>query len=99
MTSSDLASTPVVSDLSVSIDVEDTIQSDNDLTSGVGTFTVTFDKAFYSVNYAIGITNQGMASGDFYTLSNKTINGFSIAFKNSSGTGVSRTFDYIAKGF
>jgi hypothetical protein len=99
MTSSDLASTPVVSDLSVSIDVEDTIQSDNDLTSGVGTFTVTFDKPFYSGNYAIGITNQGMASGDFYTLSNKTINGFNIAFKNSSGTGVSRTFDYIAKGF
>jgi hypothetical protein len=40
-----------------------------------------------------------MATGDFYTLSNKTINGFDIAFKNSSGTGISRTFDYIAKGF
>jgi hypothetical protein len=99
MRSDDLASTPVVSALSVTIDVEDTIQNGNDLTSGAGTYTVTFTRPFYSVNYAIGITNQGMATGDFYTLNNKTISGFDIAFKNSSNTGVSRTFDYIAKGF
>lgn len=99
MRSDDLASTPVVSALSVSIDVQDTIQSGNDITSGTGTYTVTFTKPFYSVNYAIGITNQGMATGDYYTLNSKTISGFNIAFKNSSGTGVSRTFDYIAKGF
>jgi hypothetical protein len=99
MTSFDLASTPVVSALSVTIDVQDTIQNGNDLVSGTGTYTVVFTRPFYSVNYAIGITNQGMATGDFYTLNNKTINGFDIAFKNSGGTGVSRTFDYIAKGF
>jgi hypothetical protein len=99
MTSFDLASTPVVSALSVEIDVADTIQSDNNLVSGTGTFTVVFTKPFFSASYAIGLTNEGMATGDFYTLSNKTINGFDIAFKNSSGTGISRTFDYIAKGF
>jgi hypothetical protein len=99
MRSDDLASTPVVSALSVTIDVQDTIQNGNDLVSGTGTYTVVFTRPFYSVNYAIGITNQGMATGDFYTLNNKTISGFDIAFKNSSGTGVSRTFDYIAKGF
>ncbi len=99
MTSSDLASTPVISALSVSIDVADTIQSDNNLVSGTGTFTVTFTKAFFSANYAVGLTNQSMATGDFYTLSNKTISGFDIAFKNSSNAGISRTFDYIAKGF
>jgi hypothetical protein len=99
MRSDDLASTPVVSALSVTIDVQDTIQNGNDLVSGTGTYTVVFTRPFYSVNYAIGITNQGMATGDFYTLDNKTINGFNIAFKNSGGTGVSRTFDYIAKGF
>ena len=99
MRSDDLASTPVISALSVSIDVEDTIQSGNDIVSGTGTYTVTFTKPFYSASYAIGITNQGMATGDFYTLNSKTINGFNIAFKNSGGTGVSRVFDYIAKGF
>jgi hypothetical protein len=99
LSSFDLASTPVVSALSVEIDVADTIQSDNNLVSGTGTFTVTFTKPFFSASYAIGLTNEGMATGDFYTLNNKTINGFDIAFKNSSGTGISRTFDYIAKGF
>jgi hypothetical protein len=99
MTSSDLASTPVVSALSVSIDVADTIQSDNNLVSGTGTYTVVFTKPFFSANYAVGLTNQSMATGDFYTLSSKTINGFNIAFKNSTGSGISRTFDYIAKGF
>jgi hypothetical protein len=32
-------------------------------------------------------------------LTNKTINGFDLAFKNSGGTGISKTFDYIAKGY
>ena len=99
MRSDDLASTPVVSSLSVTIDVEDTIQSDNNLVSGTGTYTVVFTKPFYSASYAVGLTNQSMATGDFYTLNNKTINGFDIAFKNSSSAGVSRTFDYICKGF
>ena len=39
MTSFDLASTPVVSALSVTIDVEDTIQNGNDLVSGTGTYS------------------------------------------------------------
>ena len=75
-----------------SASTSDRINSDN-------TYTVTFTNPFYSVNYAVGITAQGLATGDFFLLSNKTINGFDIAFKNSGGTGVSRTFDYIAKGF
>jgi len=97
--SADLASTPVVSAVSVNIDVEDTIKSGNDLTSGTGIYTVTFTKPFYSANYAVGISAQGLATGDFYTLGSKTINGFNIAFKNSGGTGISKTFDYLAKGY
>ena len=95
----DLASTPVVSAVSVNIDVEDKIQSGNDLISGTGTYTVTFTSPFYSDNYAVGISAQALATGDYYTLGSKTINGFNIAFKNSSGTGISKTFDYLAKGY
>ena len=40
-----------------------------------------------------------MATGDFFTVSNKTVNGFDVLFKNSSGSNISRTFDFIAKGF
>ena len=95
----DLSSTPVISALSVSIDMPDRIFSGNDISSGTSTYTVSFTNPFYSVNYAVGITAQGLATGDFFLLSNKTINGFDLAFKNSSGTGISKTFDYIAKGY
>jgi hypothetical protein len=95
----DLASTPVISALSVSIDMPDRIFSGNDIVSGTSTYTVTFTNPFYSVNYAVGITAQGLATGDYHLLTNKTINGFDLAFKNSGGTGISKTFDYIAKGY
>jgi hypothetical protein len=99
MTSSDLASTPVVSALSVTLDMEDRIFSGNDIVSGTGTYSVTFTNPFYSSNYAVGITAQGMNTGDFFTISSKTVNGFNVAFKNSASSGVSKTFDYLAKGY
>ena len=97
--SRDLASTPVVSAVSVSIDMQDRIFSGNDITSGVGTKTVLFNQPYKTITYALGVTGEDMATGDFFTVSNKTINGFDILFKNSGGTNVSRTFDFIAKGF
>ena len=99
LTSSDLASTPVVQEVSVTIDMEDRIFSGNDITSGAGTKTVTFTNPYKSANYALGITGQGMSTGDFFLVESKTINGFNVTFKNSSGSAVSKTFDFIAKGF
>jgi hypothetical protein len=97
--SRDLASTPVVSEVTVTIDMEDRIFSGNDITSGAGTYTVTFTNPFKSVNYAVGVTGEDLATGDFFVVENKTITGFDLTFKNSGGTAISRTFDYIAKGF
>src|SRR6056300_1636046 len=97
--SRDLASTPVVSQVTVTIDMPDRIFSGNDITSGAGTYTVTFTNPFKSVNYAVGITGEDLATGDFFVVENKTINGFDLTFKNSGGTAISRTFDYLAKGY
>jgi hypothetical protein len=99
LSSSDLASTPVVSEVTVTIDMPDRIFSENDIVSGAGTKTVTFTNPFKTVNYAVGITGENMATGDFFIVENKTINGFDVTFKNSSNSAVSRTFDFIAKGF
>jgi len=99
LTSRDLASTPVVSQVTVTIDMPDRIFSGNDITSGAGTYTVTFTNPFKSVNYAVGITGEDLATGDFFVVENKTVDGFDLTFKNSGGTAISRTFDYIAKGF
>jgi hypothetical protein len=99
LTSSDLASTAVVSEASVTVDMPDRIFSEDNISSGTSTKTVTFSSPFKSSNYAVGITAENMATGDFFTVSNKTVNSFDVLFKNSSGTNISRTFDFIAKGF
>ena len=97
--SRDNASTPVVSALTVTLDMPDRIFSDNDIVSGTSTKSITFTKPFKTANYAVGVTAQGMATGDYFTVSNKAITGFDVAFFNSSNSGVSKTFDFIAKGF
>ena len=79
--------------------MEDRIFSGNDIVSGATTKTVTFTNPYKTVNYALGITGQGMATGDFFLVESKTINGFNVTFKNASGSAVSKTFDFIAKGF
>ena len=99
LTSSDQASTPVVSAVTVTLDMPDRIFSGNDIVSGAGTKSITFTNPYKSVNYAVGITGEDMTTGDFFIVENKTINGFDVTFKNSSNTAVSRTFDFIAKGF
>ena len=99
LTSLDGVSTPVITALSVTVDMPDRIFSGNDITSGSGTYSVTFSLPFYSSSYAVGITAQGLNTGDYFTISSKSVTGFNVAFKNSSNTGVSRTFDYIAKGY
>jgi hypothetical protein len=99
LNSLDGISTPVITALSVSVDMPDRIFSGNDIVSGTGTKSVTFTLPFYSVNYAVGITAQSMASGDYFLVTNKTVTGFDVAFKNSAGTGISKTFDYMAKGY
>jgi hypothetical protein len=99
LSSFDLSSTPVISALSVSIDAPDRIFSGNDLTSGAGTYTVTFTNPFYSANYAVGITAQSLGTGNYYDITSKTISSFGITFRNSGGTAISKNFDFLAKGY
>jgi hypothetical protein len=87
-----------VSAMSISVNMEKRIESENDVVSGTGTYVITFGKPFYATP-AIGISAENMASGDFYTISSKSKTGFSIAFTNSSSSGISRTFDYVAQGY
>jgi predicted phage tail protein len=86
-----------VAALSVTVDMPDRLYSDNDIACASGGMTVTFPAAFYAVP-AVGITAQGMATGDYYTIS-KTDADFDIQFFNAGGSGVARTFDYIARGY
>ena len=87
-----------VSGISISVDLEKRTESDNDVASTTGTKVITYTNSFYE-SPAVGISAQNMATGDTYTISSKSATGFSIAFTNSSGSGINRTFDYVAQGY
>ena len=98
MTSTNGSATPEITAASVTIDMEDRIQSENNIVSGASAKTVTYPVAFKQAP-ALAFAIDNMASGDKYDVTSKTATGLVITFQNSGGTTVSRTFDYIAKGF
>ena len=90
--------TPLVSTLSVTIDMPDRIEADNDLVVPVTGSSVVFSPAFKALD-GLSIVAQDMATGDYYEVSAKDETGFFIRFFNSVGGGVERTFDYVAAGY
>jgi hypothetical protein len=100
MTSTSNTATHQVSALSVEVDMPDRVIAEADIVSGTSTSgkTITFSPAFKGLS-GIGISAQNLASGDFYAITNKSETGFTIEFFNSSSATVSRTFDYVARGF
>jgi hypothetical protein len=100
LTSRDAQASPSISSLSVTVDMPDRVTSGDDITSGTdaGGKVVNFVPAFKAVP-ALGIAAQNLTSGDYYEIVSKTASGFTIRFKNSGGTVVDRTFDYVAKGY
>ena len=98
LTNDDSQTSSNVKQIDIKLNMEERTFAENDLQTSSGSKTITYTNPFYGVP-AIGISAQNMATGDVFTISSKTVNGFTIAFANSSGGAVDRTFDYIAKGF
>lgn len=87
-----------VTGLSIGIDMEDRVINDTAIVSGAGAKVITFVEPFKTTP-TIGITADAMNSGDYYQLTSKTNTGFTITFYNSSAVAISRTFDWLAKGY
>ncbi|WP_245294409.1 hypothetical protein [Rhizobium aegyptiacum] len=90
--------TPVVETLGVTVDMPDRVIAENDLLVTTSGRTISFSPAYYVLS-GIAIAGQDMQTGDYSEITAKTASGFTIRFKNSSGTPVARTFDYVAKGY
>jgi hypothetical protein len=90
--------TPSVTQMSVSIDMPDRIVAGSDIVVPASGLPISFTPAFRSLQ-GVGIAAQGLATGDYYEITGKNDTGFSIIFRNAAGAGVSRTFDYVAKGY
>ena len=100
MTSTNGTATHQISALSVTVDMPDRVFSESDIVSGTSASgkAVTYSPAFKQVQ-GIGISASNLTSGDYYAITNKSATGFTIEFFNSSNATVSRTFDYVARGY
>lgn len=94
--SSDIS--PFIDALSITVDMEDRVHGEYDLVCTTGGLSVVYDPAFNALP-AIGISAQGLQTGDYYVMTSKSATGFTIAFKNSIDAAIQRTFDYVAKGY
>ena len=97
-TSSDPSVNILIDELGVEMELQLRPEQSATLTSGAAAYTVTFADAFYQAPN-IGITANTMATGDFFLITAVTRLGFTVEFKNSAGTSVSRQFTYTAVGY
>lgn len=98
LTTTDTSATPAVSQLSVSVDMPTRIVRGDDVQTSASAYNVTFSDGAFLSTPSIGIGAQDMQTGDYYEITSKTASGFVITFKNSGGSAVARSFDYVASG-
>ena len=97
-TSSDPDTNIVIDELGCLMELQLHTEQSGTLASGAAPYAVTFDNAFYQPPN-VGVTGFNMATGDFFTVTSVTRTGFTVEFKNSSGTSVDRNFTYTAVGY
>jgi hypothetical protein len=97
-TSTDPDTNIVIDELGCLMELQLHTEQSGTLASGAGAYAVVFDNAFYQPPN-VGVTGFNMATGDFFTVTSVTRTGFTVEFKNSTGTSVNRNFTYTAVGY
>jgi acetyl esterase/lipase len=97
-TSSDPDTSIIIDELGCLMELQLHTEQSGTLASGAGAYAVVFDNAFYQPPN-VGVTGFNMATGDFFTVTSVTRTGFTVEFKNSTGTSVNRNFTYTAVGY
>lgn len=98
MKSFESAVSPALHAVAVYIDMPDRMIGEHELLAQDLGREVVFEKAFRETP-AVAIAGHDLLAGDYYTITNVTPEKFFIRFFDANGTGVERTFDYMAKGF
>ena len=86
----------VIDDLGATAELQQRVESAG--STGDSTYTVTFSDAFYQTPQ-ISISASDMATGDYYTVTDASRTGFTVAFKNSANAAVVRSYTYTATGY
>jgi hypothetical protein len=87
----------IIDELGAELELQQRIEQSDQLTSGAAAYSVTFTNAFFQTP-SIGITAYNMGSGDYFAITAESHTGFTVTFRNSGGTAVSRNFTYTAIG-
>lgn len=99
---SDTGSTvPQVTGLSAQVDMPDRVVAEDDI-DVTGTANISFTSKFYTNSTpAVGIGLTGLATGDYYEITSKDNEGFTITLYDSTDTQLTNTvqLDYVAKGY
>jgi hypothetical protein len=93
---------PFVYDLKVVIDMPDRTVGRNNLTAAagdVGGTLVTFPDGAFKALPALAVTAESLSAGDNHEITDIRPEGFRIKFFDTGGSRVTRTFDYLAKGW
>jgi hypothetical protein len=99
LTSTDAATTPLISALNVKIDIQTRSERIADVTTnGSGVSVITYANPFY-VSPSVTIAGHDMATGDYWTITSKSTTGFTITFYNAAGSPVVRTFDWNSTAY
>ena len=98
LTNDDNTTKPKVHALAFTLALEKRSESDQDVVSTTSAKVITYTNAFYNTP-SVGVSIQGLSTGDYYTLTSKTKTGFTIQIFNSGGSGISKSFDWSAYGY
>lgn len=92
------STTPIVSEFGIVVDMPDRVSDGKDISCPAIGMRVNFSPAFMA-RPALAVDAQGLQTGDYKLLTSIDDEGFNVQFFNSAGTGIVRTFDYLAKGY
>jgi len=92
--------TPSVSQVSVTIDMEDRVQSGDDITVPSEGSTIQFETPFRALK-GLSLSIDNLRNDERYEIPPelKTASGFFIRFFDANDNGISRTCSYLAKGY
>lgn len=94
--------TPRVFNGVIRADMPDRLESYNDLlSSNISPVSINYSPAFKGpgISPNIQISQDNAQSGDYYSISNKSLNGFDIIFYDVNNNPVVRQFDVAVKGY
>ncbi len=97
-TSTDPTENILIKELGAELELQQRVEQSAVLTSGAGTYSVTFASPFFEIP-SVGVTAYNMDTGDYFTIAAVTRTGFQVTFRNAAATAVSRQFTYTAIGF